>query len=178
QKEDEPSLVVSQGESLEEEEEIFDDEISLEEEEIVEDPIDPNVMPIDVPVADTTIDTEFSDPTTKTLIPQFDAPSITELGPLTQPLDSPVSRPLAGKDFEGRGKTQRQRAIGRDGASAESELAVEEALRWIAAHQGQQGNWDFALSRCVAACTCKNHGQGGAKNGATGLALLPFLGAG
>ena len=41
----------------------FEDEVLPKLFEATEDPIDPNVMPIDVPVADTTLDSALNDPT-------------------------------------------------------------------------------------------------------------------
>jgi hypothetical protein len=175
----ENSLVVSPSESLDDEEEVFDDQVSLDEQEIPDDPAETEVMPVEVPLADTTLDSDFNDPTVKEAIPEFNALAIADYGTLIQTKPTSATKHVLGKDFSGRGKTQRQRSVGGpDGSSGKSELAVENALRWIATHQGPSGNWDFKLSKCLASCSCKNHGKSGAKNGATGLALLPFLGAG
>jgi len=66
------------------------------------------------------------------------------------------------------------------GWSEGSERAVALALKWLAAHQLTDGGWSFdhtAAPRCRS--QCRNPGQfAQARNAATGLALLPFLGAG
>ncbi|MBN1394859.1 MAG: M48 family metalloprotease [Pirellulales bacterium] len=67
-----------------------------------------------------------------------------------------------------------------NGASKDSELAVSKALKWIAQHQLEDGGWSFDLEKCPG-CEgkCRNSGSyGEARIAATGLALLPFLGAG
>jgi hypothetical protein len=66
------------------------------------------------------------------------------------------------------------------GASKESEEAVNLALQWLSEHQLADGSWSFD-HRDGGQCQgrCKNHGSmKPAKNGATGLALMAFLGAG
>ena len=71
----------------------------------------------------------------------------------------------------------------RYGATAESEEAVEAALKWLALHQRPNGSWSFDLSLepCNGRCS---HSQKSLDDSprpataATGLALLAFLGAG
>lgn len=69
------------------------------------------------------------------------------------------------------------------GATAESEQAVERALRWLAEHQRGDGSWSFDLGRAPCEGRCRD-GRPAAddtptpKSAATGLALLAFLGAG
>ncbi len=58
-----------------------------------------------------------------------------------------------------------------NGATRKSEEAVERALRWLVRNQRPDGGWDFGAGR---ANTMVVNGR----NGATGLALLAFLGAG
>lgn len=65
------------------------------------------------------------------------------------------------------------------GPTEASETAVTAALAWLAAHQLRDGSWSFDHRDGVCNGRCKNHGQfKEAKNAATGLALLTFLGAG
>ncbi|KAA5546945.1 hypothetical protein FYK55_00540 [Roseiconus nitratireducens] len=69
------------------------------------------------------------------------------------------------------------------GATAESETAVENALRWLAAHQRDDGSWSFdlELSPCDGRCSHgkpKNENTPTPATAATGLAMLAFLGAG
>ncbi len=64
------------------------------------------------------------------------------------------------------------------GGNAASEKSVAMALRWIANHQLRTGGWSFDHS-AVCGKQCENPGEMAlASNGATAMALLPFLGAG
>lgn len=69
------------------------------------------------------------------------------------------------------------------GASVESERAVELALAYLAAHQRSNGSWSFDLDLAPCNGQCrhskeKNSDSATPITGATGLALLAFLGAG
>lgn len=85
-----------------------------------------------------------------------------------------------GTGLSGRGSAKSRLAYTlRDGGSHESEAAVALALRWLARHQLPDGGWNFdhRIGQCQG--QCDHHGKlEGGRNGATGLALLPFLGAG
>ncbi len=64
------------------------------------------------------------------------------------------------------------------GGNAASEKAVAMALKWIAGHQATDGGWNFTHS-AICGNQCKDSGDlFVARNGATAMALLPFLGAG
>ena len=82
--------------------------------------------------------------------------------------------------FGGRTAGSRRRMIRMAGGTAESETAVSEALRWLAAHQMPDGSWKFNAHHKARGCKgrCKGHGGVTAANGATGMALLPFFGSG
>lgn len=70
-------------------------------------------------------------------------------------------------------------ALLKAGGTEESESAVQRALKWLAAHQLEDGGWDFDHTRGPGAHRkSPNPGLVRARNGATGMALLPFLGAG
>jgi hypothetical protein len=78
------------------------------------------------------------------------------------------------------GRGDRRKGAGGLGASKESESAVDAALKWLSEHQLADGSWSFD-HRDGGQCQgrCKNQGSmKAAKNGATGLALMAFLGAG
>ncbi len=81
--------------------------------------------------------------------------------------------------FSGRSAEEKARMIRREGGTVESEKAVEDGLEWIARHQRPDGAW--ALNTHPM---CKGAGCPGEEptmfsdTGATGLALLPMLGAG
>lgn len=69
------------------------------------------------------------------------------------------------------------------GATRESEQAVEAALAWLAAHQRDNGSWSFNLELAPCNGECRHTKKQGTESptpstGATGLALLAFLGAG
>ena len=81
-----------------------------------------------------------------------------------------------GLDGRGSGKAGKMAR----GATDESERAVALALKWLADHQMPDGGWTFDLSACPS-CRgqCRNSGKKDkARLAATGLALMPFLGAG
>ena len=66
------------------------------------------------------------------------------------------------------------------GGNSASEEAVALALKWIADHQLPDGSWDFNHTRGPGKHrTSPNPGKRSeAKNGATALAIMPFLGSG
>ncbi|MBL8890390.1 MAG: terpene cyclase/mutase family protein [Planctomycetaceae bacterium] len=73
----------------------------------------------------------------------------------------------------------RQQMLKNNGGTAASEEAVELGLKWIAAHQLPDGSWD--LNHQVGPGRHRqspNPGKADGRFGATGLALLPFLGKG
>lgn len=84
---------------------------------------------------------------------------------------------LEGRTAEGRKKYGRKH-----GATIESEKAVDEALRWLADHQQPNGSWSFNLNLEPCNGRCRHSKKTGDTptpvTGATGLALLAFLGAG
>jgi hypothetical protein len=65
----------------------------------------------------------------------------------------------------------------KNGASAESEAAVERCLKFLARNQENNGSWSMGLPRCPE-CTDAGLGLDDHRTAATGLALLCFLGAG
>jgi hypothetical protein len=78
-----------------------------------------------------------------------------------------------------RQKELRERSVKRFGGTKASEAAVERGLNWLAAHQNADGSWslhNFHVNckhpRCADAGTYTSNPAG------TGVALLPFLGAG
>lgn len=84
-----------------------------------------------------------------------------------------------GGGLSGRGKASRQRLARKGGGNEGSEAAVALALRWLAAHQNQDGSWSFDHRTGPCQGRCGDPGtHASARNGATAMALLPFLGAG
>lgn len=89
------------------------------------------------------------------------------------PRDADDADPFAGRRGASRGDLARSR-----GGSAASEQAVDRGLAWLAAHQGGDGAWRFDLSNCSCGGACRDPGTVSSVTAATGVALLPFLGAG
>ena len=90
-----------------------------------------------------------------------------------------VTGTYSGDSFSGRGEG-RARLAAASGATPQSELAVTLALRWLAEHQMPDGGWNFdhtQSKKCGKKCRSPGN-LSQARNAATGLALLPFLGAG
>lgn len=97
--------------------------------------------------------------------------------------ESPASQivPNAGPQgggLEGRRGDRKGQRLAEGGGTPESENAVSLALAWLAAHQWQDGGWRFDLTKGPCSGQCRDPGTIGTTTGATGLALLPFLGAG
>ncbi|MEN6450767.1 MAG: hypothetical protein ABFC96_09765 [Thermoguttaceae bacterium] len=81
--------------------------------------------------------------------------------------------------FRGRKLSGNLKQLLPEGADAVSENSVRKALRWLANHQLPDGSWSFdhsAAPNCHGAC--RDPGKlTDARNAATALALLPFLGS-
>ena len=95
-------------------------------------------------------------------------------------LDAP-SDTMGGNDqgMEGRDPKVRARLLYRNGGNMASEKSVRESLLWLARHQLPDGSWNFDHRHSVCQGRCSNPGETTtAVRAATGLALLPFLGAG
>lgn len=92
-------------------------------------------------------------------------------------LTAPIER-IVGGGLEGRSPENRPRLAVRAGATRESEAAVEAGLRWLVAHQSADGSWNFDHRKSFCHGQCTHPGSEKSTTGATGLALLPFLGAG
>ena len=85
-----------------------------------------------------------------------------------------------GGELSGRGKDARKQLAKANGASGESEEAVDLALLWIVKHQLPNGSWSFDHTAGQGNFR-KTSNPGifaGAKIAATSMALLPLLGAG
>jgi hypothetical protein len=89
-----------------------------------------------------------------------------------------LTRPLPAASFARRQGRARGVAVRDRGGSAASEAAVERGLAWLARHQADDGSWRFDLSGCRCDGGCRDPGTVSSTTAATGIALLPFLGAG
>lgn len=98
-------------------------------------------------------------------------------GPETQP-DGPLASP-EGPQAQPSGSVLDPTMLPLFGADDASEAAVDRALEWLAGHQGADGSWSFNHTGPPCKQRCPNPGTlAEARNAATALALLPFLGAG
>jgi hypothetical protein len=84
----------------------------------------------------------------------------------------------AGGGFEGRRGEGKGELLASGGGTPASESAVALGLAWLAAHQWRDGGWRLDLTAGPCGGQCQNSGSVGTTTAATGLALLPFLGAG
>jgi len=81
--------------------------------------------------------------------------------------------------FSGRMGASKVQLLRREGGTTASERAVTEGLAWIARHQRKDGGWSLDTSgQCQIAPGCGQETLFVSDTAATGLALLPFLGAG
>ena len=103
------------------------------------------------------------------------APSDHAAAAATHPPAGSLSGPAA---FAGRRGEGRRRGLAKNGGSAASEAAVAGGLAWLARHQAPDGSWRFDLAGCRCNGACRNPGTVTSTTAATGIALLPFLGAG
>ena len=91
---------------------------------------------------------------------------------------------LQAADASVQGKFKRRTSDGRSegirygGGSPQSEEAVERAIRWLAVHQRPDGSWSFNHIGEGCQHYCTYPGSEPSTTAATGMALLPFLGAG
>ncbi len=92
---------------------------------------------------------------------------------LLQAADASVQDKFKRRTPDGRGE-----GIRYGGGTPQSEEAVERAVRWLAAHQRQDGSWSFNHVGEFCQHYCTNPGTEPSTTAATGMALLPFLGAG
>ncbi|MHC5009429.1 MAG: prenyltransferase/squalene oxidase repeat-containing protein [Planctomycetota bacterium] len=114
-------------------------------------------------------------------------PPSQEGGPSPVPFQGPTANaPIpggsgAGGAFRGRGGSRQPRLGG--GPTAQSENAVGDALKWLAAHQSPNGGWEAArfgawCDQRPASVQPDGEGKSVYDVGVTGLALCAFLGAG
>ena len=87
--------------------------------------------------------------------------------------------PSAGTLLAGRDPRVRSRILNIEGGNDRSEIAVAMGLRWLAKHQNSDGSWSLDRFNHAGECReqCFDIGVPSETAG-TGLALLPFLGAG
>ena len=81
--------------------------------------------------------------------------------------------------FTGRQGATKVQLIRREGGTTASERAVQEGLNWLMRHQRADGGWGLDVrGECNIGSGCPEDVHVESDTAATGLALLPFLGAG
>jgi hypothetical protein len=80
--------------------------------------------------------------------------------------------------FSGRQGLGRAELVRREGGTVHSEKAVERALEWLVRHQRPDGSWSMNFQEQCQANACPSGRAVESDTAATGLALLPLLGAG
>lgn len=92
--------------------------------------------------------------------------------------DAEPKQDRPGGGFGGRKGEMRRQLAEINGATRQSEAAVDRGLEWLKNHQLEHGSWHF--NHHVGPCggLCRNPGRTETSTGSTSLALLAFLGAG
>jgi hypothetical protein len=80
--------------------------------------------------------------------------------------------------FSGRQGLTRARLVRREGGTARSEKSVEDGLVWLVRHQRPDGSWSLNFQDQCQGVGCTRQPVMDSDTAATGLALLPLLGAG
>jgi len=107
-----------------------------------------------------------------------------ELNALTLPpleqLKSELARTDSSRMHQGRDPRVRSQLVEQEGGTPFTEAAVANGLRWLSRHQAEDGHWSLQNFARHGECDgrCRGSGNVQSNTGATGLALLPFLGAG
>lgn len=155
-------------------------------EQLLEQPLEMETEPVELQAPTDQLAEEIS-------LSPFDemeaAPSFTELSDLGMTA-APTPVPTDAMGFDGTGTSGRGRmsatAIAQLGGTQESEQAVARALEWIAEHQNADGSWSLVHVGGACRGRCPNPAVipgerddfTASLRAGTGLALLPFLGAG
>ncbi len=80
--------------------------------------------------------------------------------------------------FSGRQGLTRAKLVQREGGTARSEKSVEDGIDWLIRHQRADGSWSLNYAEQCQAGGCSHRQVMDSDTAATGLALLPLLGAG
>ncbi len=83
-----------------------------------------------------------------------------------------------GGGLEGREGETKYQLVQRGGATPRSEEAVSRGLKWLVAHQRENGGWRFDHHETPCYDRCSHPGTVASTTGSTALALLCFYGAG
>jgi hypothetical protein len=109
--------------------------------------------------------------------------TVVDPGPGTSPKGAKVaSYRLHAEDitapFSGRSGPSKAKLLRREGGTVHSEKAVENGLDWIVRHQRSDGGWSLNYHAQCQGTGCPEQVSLESDTAATGLALLPLLGAG
>ena len=85
-----------------------------------------------------------------------------------------MSAPFSGRQSA----AVKAKLLRREGGTVRSEKAVDAGLDWIVRHQKSDGGWSLDTSNQCSGITCPEPTSMVSDTGATGLALLPLMGAG
>ena len=80
--------------------------------------------------------------------------------------------------FSGRQGLTRARLVRREGGTVRSEKAVEDGIDWLIRHQRGDGGWSLNYQGQCQESGCPHGMSIESDTAATGLSLLPLLGAG
>ena len=167
--------------------------VAGEKQEVIEEPLDlPSNIPMDVDLPATEVVSVASENISEVApldpVDSNDAPlpeasiDLADFGTPTAPKTDLLNQygAINGKGLAGRGDPNMRSQLARaNGGSDASEAAVAAALKWLAEHQNGDGSWCFDHRGGKCNGKCKNEGSLNKANlAATGMALLPFLGAG
>ncbi|MBB3209664.1 hypothetical protein FHS27_005504 [Rhodopirellula rubra] len=163
------------GEEGPEIEEFTIEQIDPGEMEVVEEVTEPVEMTESLEMAEPI---EIDVPMDIAAIPLDVSDFASEMAPAAATLQTLASVQTSAMDS--RSDQMKKKLLREYGGNSASEAAVTEALKWISLHQMRDGRWTFAHNlvcnnRCGNGCEEK---RSTAFNGATAMALLPFLGAG
>jgi hypothetical protein len=116
--------------------------------------------------------------------PAVDLSSLLASSSLATPMDTSLAI-VPGTGTDGRSDAGRAALVAAKGGSPASEAAVARGLKWLAEHQNADGAWSLIHSTGECRGRCDHPAKVPGKDpfndsltSATGLALLPFLGAG
>lgn len=142
----------------------------------IEMPADAAAVVVDVQIAEIDTVSAFEEPMSLAMQPTLD--DLSDDGWLATNLTA-TTEMVVGREFLGRGATARALLAAEHGGTAGSEQAVNLGLAWLAKHQRPDGSWNFDHQLGPCQSRCGNPGTlDRCTTGATGLALLCFLGAG
>jgi hypothetical protein len=177
-KEEKPRVIVSSAPEVVEEFEEFEEETPLDQPQTTEVSSEV-VLPDAAVVADVQVVSDAADVDASAVSVEFTDFS-TETAASSDLLASVGA--IGGQAGGLGGRTDpkmRTKLVQAGGGSAQSEAAVEAAIKWIINHQMPDGSWSFDFTKCPS-CNgnCSHPGKIQDRGGATAMALLPMLGRG